>query len=359
MNTIPQEETSRNLDPAALQAQIDALAGNLPGALAKRIKSRWTRELKAYLRDDDGPLEVLTADRILTTQWPDPVWAVPGVGKSWLALQFAQAVAAGGITLGERVECGPILYLALEDPPRRLQDRMRKQLWPASLDADFLTLGTFADQVGDLRNGGGERLARQIEQRGYRLVVVDTLSRSIAGDQDDVVTMTLALTPIQEIAHAHNCAALLVDHHRKGSGFEPDAVADILGSTAKGAVADTILGLYRERGKAGAKLAIAGREVEERTLALTWDGLTGCWQSEGDAGQLEVTAKRQEILDALADLELATLADLVEVTGRGKGNVYKSLQDLVNAGLIRRTSTKRGEQHYCLARDRIEETQET
>ena len=182
---------------------------------------------------------------------------------------------------------------------------MKKQNWPIGLPADFMPLGQFAEQVGDLRNGGGERLARQIEARGYRLVVIDTLSRSVYGDQNDVESMTLALTPIQEMAQALNTAVVMVDHHSKGFGTNPDAVADILGSTAKGAMADCVLGLYRERGKAGAKLAVTGRDVEERTLALTWDHITGCWQLEGDADELELTERRQEILNALTGLELA------------------------------------------------------
>ena len=87
---------------------------------------------------------LLSADEILTTDWPEPVWAIPAilpvglsvlagppkVGKSWLALQFAQAVASGGMALGFPVEFGRVLYLALEDPSRRLKERMVKQNWP-------------------------------------------------------------------------------------------------------------------------------------------------------------------------------------------------------------------------------------
>lgn len=196
--------------------------------------------------DPDAPiLSLLTADTILTTEWPEPVWAIPGLlpvgltilagraklGKSWLALQIAQAVAAGGHALDESVEKGPVLYLALEDNPIRLKTRMKKQGWPAGLDADFMVMGQFVQQIDDLRDGGGERLATQIERAGYRLVVIDTLSRSCYGDQNDVEQMTRALTPIQAMAHAQNCAVLMIDHHRKGFGANPDAVGDILGST--------------------------------------------------------------------------------------------------------------------------------
>jgi hypothetical protein len=291
---------------------------------------------------------LLTADDILTTDWPEPVWAVPDllpvglailagrpkVGKSWLGLQVAQAVGAGGVALGKQVERGPVLYLALEDPPQRLQERMVKQNWPRGLPVEFLPMGRFVDEIGDLRNGGGECLARQIQARRYRLIVVDTLSRSVWGDQNDAADMTIALTPLQEMAHAQNCAVILIDHHRKGNGFDPDAINDILGSVAKGAMTDTAWGLYQERGKAGASLAIIGRDVEAQTLALTFDGLTGCWQCEGSADALEITENRQAILDAVQGMETAGLMDIAEAVERNRGNVYKDLQSLVNAGLL-------------------------
>ena len=75
--------------------------------------------------------------------FPEPRWIVPGIvpegttilagkpkmGKSWLALGTSVAVAAGGVALGtKRVERGAVLYLALEDNPRRLQSRLKKLL---------------------------------------------------------------------------------------------------------------------------------------------------------------------------------------------------------------------------------------
>ena len=48
----------------------------------------------------------------------------PKAGKSWLALNLAEAIANGGKVLGVDVEQGDVLYLALEDNPRRLQQRL-------------------------------------------------------------------------------------------------------------------------------------------------------------------------------------------------------------------------------------------
>lgn len=148
-----------------------------------------------------------------------------------------------------------------------------------------------------------QRLQRPTTNISFVVSVVSVVSVSLGyGDQSDVGEMTQALTPLRGMAHAHNCAVLLVDHHRKTSLADPDAVSDLLGSTAKAAIADSVWGVYRERGKAGAKLAVTGRDIEERTLALTWDRLTGCWQCEGDADELALTERRQEIVEALAEM---------------------------------------------------------
>ncbi len=337
-------------DPVSWRPRFDGLLSELPDATAaQRLREARSRILADRAAGTDG-LPVMTADSILTATYPEPVWAVPGllpvglailagrpkVGKSWLALQIAQAVAAGGFALGEHVTQGPVCYLALEDAPRRLQQRMAQQGWPLGLHADFITLGQFA-QVGDLCNGGGERLAYQTEREGYRLLVVDTLSRAIDGDQNDVAEMTSALTPLQETAHHFNCCVLLVDHHRKTGGAEPDAVSDVLGSTAKGAMCDTALGLYRQRGKPGAKLAVTGRDIEERTLELRFDSVTACWQLDATE---QVTQKQRDLLEALADIAPATTADLAEATGRNKGTVLRQLCDFEARGLVQRDAHK-------------------
>jgi hypothetical protein len=295
----------------------------------------------------ESPSEIMTADYILSSEWPEPVWAVPGilpiglailagapkVGKSWLALQIAQAVAAGGYVLDQKVEKGSILYLALEDSPRRLQDRMKKQNWPIGLDADFISIGGFQRTIGDLNKGGDKKLIAMIDKRDYRLIVIDTLSRAIKGDQNGAEDMTYGLTPLQEIAHKYNNITLVVDHHKKGKSEEPDAIGDILGSTAKGAMADTILGLYRERGKPGAKLSITGRDVEENTKELFMDWETGCWQL--DVKNNGVTPQQDELYKTLLRIGPVGVTKLAQVVGRNKGSVQKQLVDLEGIGKVK------------------------
>ena len=67
----------------------------------------------------------------------------PKVGKSWLALNWSVAVATGGIALDKfKVEQAEVLFLALEDSRRRLQERLRKIIpfsdLPAALHLDTI-----------------------------------------------------------------------------------------------------------------------------------------------------------------------------------------------------------------------------
>ncbi len=308
-------------------------------------------------------LRLIDSADIITKQFPDPVWAIPDVipaglallagrpkiGKSWLTMQIAFAVATGGHALGATIQKGRVLYLALEDSERRLQKRMIAQGWPAEARGavKFLLYKDFREQIEYLNSGGGHRLAKHIEQEGYRLLVIDTLSKAFKGDQNDNAEMTAALGPIHEKVNTLDIAGIIVHHHAKPKGTDPNPVDDVMGSSAIAGVADTIIGLYKEQGKAGAKLAITGRDVEERTLQLKWDSEFFCWQNEGDANEITITEQRQKVIDFLTTVERAQVGAIANATGMNKGNAHTRLQDLVIAGLVER-STHRTEVYYQL-----------
>jgi DNA-binding transcriptional ArsR family regulator len=350
-------------DPAALGAPRDydvaawavelLQEGRDPDWVYDRLPPPLLATILAQAAPTAAPgLKTLSAYEILTTDWPDPVWAIPDllpvglsvlagkpkVGKSWLALQIAQAVATGGHALGKTVTAGPVLYLALEDSPRRLRSRMELQGWPVlpQGQGEFMTLGDFDAQIGPLSDPlAVTRLTDHMHRGGYRLVVIDTLSRAIRGDQNDADTMTRALSPLQAAAIDLNCVALVVDHHRKANLGDTDPILDLGGSVAKGGVSDCIWGLYRERGKYGAILHVLGRDVDECRLKLTHDHTTGCWQSEGDADALKVTEARGKVLAALEELGgPATCKEIVEASGADYGNTNRLLKEMAGDGAI-------------------------
>lgn len=287
-----------------------------------------------------------TAAELLTTVFPEISWTVPGlipeglvvlagrpkIGKSWLALQVAWAVGCGGMMFGVSVQQNRVLYLALEDSPRRLKQRMIAQGWRTDVLVDFYT-----DWPDLVHNDGLVNLQGEIQRGGYKLVIIDTLSRAARYDQSDITEATAIWGNLQRMATDLQVTILVIDHHRKPIATIQDVVGDLLGSTGKGATADAILGLYRERGKPGAILHIIGRDVEERQLALSWDAPTGLWSLLGDADEVWLRDRERKVLSALANLGgRACVDDIAKHLEDNKGSVSRVLISLLAGGKVRR-----------------------
>jgi predicted transcriptional regulator len=324
-------------------------AGYILGGDGEPMPTATGKPVKA--NKETPTLHFVSLRELLTTEWPEPLYIVKDMlpegltnvagksklGKSWLCLQLGFAVAAGGVFLGQRVDAGPVCYAALEDSFPWLYDRAEKQRMREAIDAplDFLDI----DSIRDVRNGA---LLPVIRSGKYRLVVIDTLSRALTGDQNDTGDMTAALSTYQAAALAAHCAVIFVDHHNKlGSGViadgaDPDPLLNLLGATGKGAVADGIWGLYKQpAGRRGALLAITGRRVPEQRLTIVKDPITHVWQlDQSTQAAVNMTPERAEILAAVEELGAATSSEVAKHTGQNRGNAHKRLQDLVNLGLL-------------------------
>jgi predicted ATP-dependent serine protease len=100
----------------------------------------------------------------------------PKIGKSWLLLHVAWAVACGDYTLGGvSCEAGDVLYASLEDNQRRLQDRLTKLFgaavdWPSNLH--------FTCDMPRLADGGLKFIEDWIASVDcLRLIIIDTHAR--------------------------------------------------------------------------------------------------------------------------------------------------------------------------------------
>jgi RecA-family ATPase len=210
---------------------------------------------------------------ILETEFPEPRWAVPGlipigltliagrpkVGKSWMGLQLAHAKGTGGVFLGVKVERGDVLYLALEDSPRRLQTRSKQQGIPRTAAITFYTTWK------PFHKGGLDDLLIELEAHNYSLVIIDTLERATPGtDKSDEKVMGPIFDQLQRMAQTRNMAIVLLDHHRKNGGFTNSVIDDVIGTTAKAGTADAIAGLYKEPAKREVTFQILGRAESRR-----------------------------------------------------------------------------------------------
>lgn len=294
--------------------------------------------------DPEPPKALWSTGELLRAQFPDPKWAVPGMlpvglcvlagrpklGKSWLSLQIAVAVGTGGRVLDRTVERGKALYLALEDSPRRLKDRLKKQQATTAAAADFRFDWPF------LHERGTADLLYEIDHNGYTLIVVDTLARAVGGaDQMDQGEMNVLCGALQRIAQDRQVTIILVHHHRKKGITAGDVVDDVMGATSIAGVADAVLGLYRERGKKDAELKITGRDVDEQELAVRFDLVTGCWQLVGDAQGVRMESVQADIVNAVIEHGgRATARQIASFLGKRANNISRELQELVSKGAL-------------------------
>jgi hypothetical protein len=240
-----------------------------------------------------GPVRLrasFTAADLMGMQFPPPVWAVPGilaegvtlfcgppkVGKSWLSLGLALAIAAGGYAFDSiRVAGGPVLYLALEDTPRRLQSRMRKLLGGQPAPAAL----TLATECPPLPQGGDEAIAAWIDRnRAARLVVIDVFAKMRGVSPPGMSAYDAdyaAVGRAKRIADAYGIAVVLVHHVRK-AGSE-DFLEMVSGTNGLAGAADETMVLKRARGQADGALFVTGRDVDEAEYALAFQPASGAW----------------------------------------------------------------------------------
>lgn len=289
--------------------------------------------------DPEPPKKFWTADEILTTQFPEPVYCVPGVlpvglvflagrpkmGKSLLGLQIAIAVGSGGKVLGQSVRKTRVLYLALEDGMLRTQERMQKQHAPLGMSV------TFAYEWEPLARQGTADLIQTVDENRHDLVIIDTLSAALgSADQMSLADMNVVMGGIQRFAIDRQITVLCIDHHTKSAkNGDGDPVDDIMGSTSKGARADAAMGLYRKRGQRDATLKITGRDIEERELSVAFDRDTITWQLVGEAEKVVLGDQKQAVLDVIRTLGKPTHREIADATGQDRGNCFRRIQDLV------------------------------
>jgi hypothetical protein len=289
-----------------------------------------------------------TADELMAEAFPALLWAVAGIvaaglnllagapklGKSWLALNLAVAIAAGGRALGRiEVDAGDVLYLALEDNPRRMQDRLRTVL--AGSDASPRL--TIAVECEPLPRGGDDRIRRWLDDHpDARLVIVDVFARvrghsDVRADRyaDDYA----AAFSLKKIADQYGVAVLLVHHTRKQDSS--DFLDMVSGTNGLAGAADAILVLTRARNTKQAVLKVTGRDVEEAEYALELDPRLGAWQMlDGAPADYAVSDERRRIAAAVRAQEGIGPKAIADITGIDHDVVRQLVRKMVKDGQL-------------------------
>jgi hypothetical protein len=268
----------------------------------------------------------------------------PKIGKSWLLLHAAAAVANGRTTLGT-LSCvqGDVLYAALEDNQRRLQRRLTK------LGGPFPANLTFTCEMPRLADGGLQYIKDWIKSaQRPKLVIIDTLAmvRSPARkDQTAYEADYERVRTLRDLAAEHHLAIIIVHHLRKAEADDAlDTVSGTLGLTG---CPDTIMIIRREG--SGVTLTAQGRDIEEVKKAVDFNPTVAMWTITGDADEVRRSVERNTIIKAFREANGEPLGpkQIAENTDMRGGAVRTQLQRMKAAGLVK--TAKYGK--YVLVRE--------
>lgn len=283
-----------------------------------------------------------TAQQIMNLDSSQPTAIVPGIispgvtllvskpkiGKSYLCLHIGLGVASGGQVLGIEVAAQDVLYLALEDTPWLMKERLNKMLRGATAPSRLHI--KFTSPPG---KAGLDDLQRWLDTRPEtKLVIVDILTKICELKPGNYHGDYGIISQFKSIAERYKIAIVLVHHLRKtGAKDELDLVS---GSTGLTGAVDTIALLRRKRLQEKATLLISGRNQKEVELALRFDETTGIWEPREPGEENQLTPERLEIVDLLKKAPgPLRLQEIAQALGKKSANVANLMNNLIKQGL--------------------------
>lgn len=202
----------------------------------------------------------------------------PKIGKSWLVLDLCVRIAKGEPLWDLLTHRGTTLYLCLEDPLRRVQERLNCITDEVPPNAFFATV------AGTLADGLCEQIKSFVaEHPDTALVAIDTFQiirnstadTSYANDYDEV-------RKLKQLADELNISLLLVHHLRKQGDSDP--LNKLSGTTGISGAVDAAFVLDQsKRNATGAALICTGRDIAYRELELNFSKERFVWERISDS----------------------------------------------------------------------------
>jgi AAA domain len=291
---------------------------------------------------------------IMSTRYPPLRAIVPGylyegftvlagrqkLGKTWLGIDWAVAVSMGGIAMGS-IPCnqGDVLYIDMENGPRRIQGRINT-LFPNERDRPDLSRLEWVTDAPQLDQGfiaGLERWRTSVSVP--TLVIIDVLQRiKPAGSTTrNAYENDYSIWSELQTWSTENRVAVLGLHHTKKGGAD-DPLEALSGSNGLSACADTTIVLDQDQN--GRTLYVRGRDVEEKETAVIF--AAGNWTVLGEASDVRRSDERSVIIDTLNDnREPMTPGELAAALGKQPNNIKQLLFKMAKVGDLYRVGNGR------------------
>lgn len=261
----------------------------------------------------------------------------PKIGKSFFMAQLAYHVSTGTPLWDYSVKKGTVLYLALEDDYRRLQERMYRMFGTDSTENLYFSVSS-----KPLGNGLTDQLSGFIrEHPDTTLVIIDTLQkiREVDSDSYSYAKDYEIINQLKQFSDSWGICLLLVHHTRKQKSS--DNFDMISGTNGLLGCADGAFMLYKEtRTSNKATLEISGRDQQDQKIHLIRDEEKLCWNFE--KAETELWKEPPEpLLECIANLVTeenptwqGTATELIEKLGLDMKPNVVSLKLNVNAGRL-------------------------
>ena len=261
----------------------------------------------------------------------------PKIGKSFFMAQLAYHVSTGTPLWDYPVKKGTVLYLALEDDYRRLQERMYRMFGTDSTENLYFSVSS-----KPLGNGLTDQLSGFIrEHPDTTLVIIDTLQkiREVDSDSYSYAKDYEIINQLKQFSDSWGICLLLVHHTRKQKSS--DNFDMISGTNGLLGCADGAFMLYKEnRTSNKATLEISGRDQQDQKIHLIRDEEKLCWNFE--KAETELWKEPPEpLLECIANLVReenptwqGTATELIEKLGLDMKPNVVSLKLNVNAGRL-------------------------
>ena len=282
----------------------------------------------------------------------------PKVGKSWLALQLCLAVCQAEPFLGFKTRRTEVLYISLEDGPRRLHIRALRLTEEAPAG---LHLCSHAHLIG---HGLEQQLDQMLaEHPAIKLVIIDTLQKireatgaspSYSIDYRDASTLTA-------VADRNDICMVVVHHLRKQEDKDP--FKQLSGTNGLNGAADGSIVLDRRKRQEGtATMSATGRDIEDMELTLDFSDCR--WSRGCSPEQLQMLQLLPALQRLLADKPFSGTATELAAKLENEGSLWGPAQlsrylqsheeELARYGILlstRRTSKQRLLQLCCRPHD--------
>lgn len=255
------------------------------------IKSFEELQREMQLRSDPSYLQTISMNELFDTQYRSKQPLIDGLlypgtyifagspklGKSFLMAQLAYHVSTGTPLWNYTTRKGTVLYLALEDDYRRLQERSYRMFGTAENESLF-----FSVSAGQLGSGLDEQLTNFLrEHPGTSLIIIDTLQkvREVGGDNYSYANDYQIITRLKALADSYGICLLLVHHTRKQQS--DDKFDMISGTNGLLGAADGAFLLTKEKRTGNAAcLDVSGRDQPDQRLHLFRNEETLAWELE-------------------------------------------------------------------------------